>query len=241
MKTMTRKRILVALAVILTCSFINNAQTLDDSQQKRLMELNSSILHFDQKIAELTKQKQAVEVERLEILQKIAREQPEQSFKNSPPYVVVGVPSHSTVTLLLDGLKREVGLAGIHVKMASTDDALAFLKKKLEMGLVYIRCANAGCGEAYFYSNKEEPSLNAQLVNLSMAMPLDPATFDMTTGDSEKAARSEVSTPNQPAGAASVSESSRPTPGTDVHVKGYYRKDGTYVQPHTRSAPRRKP
>jgi peptidoglycan hydrolase CwlO-like protein len=31
------------------------------------------------------------------------------------------------------------------------------------------------------------------------------------------------------------------TPGTDVHVKGYYRKDGTYVRPHTRSAPKRKP
>lgn len=24
-----------------------------------------------------------------------------------------------------------------------------------------------------------------------------------------------------------------------VHVNGYVRKDGTYVQPHTRSAPRR--
>ena len=23
----------------------------------------------------------------------------------------------------------------------------------------------------------------------------------------------------------------------DVHVKGYYRKDGTYVRPHVRSAP----
>lgn len=32
---------------------------------------------------------------------------------------------------------------------------------------------------------------------------------------------------------------SRSTGGT-VHVKGYYRKDGTYVRPHTRSAPRRR-
>lgn len=30
------------------------------------------------------------------------------------------------------------------------------------------------------------------------------------------------------------------TPGTDVRVKGYYRRDGTYVRPHTRSAPRRR-
>lgn len=28
-------------------------------------------------------------------------------------------------------------------------------------------------------------------------------------------------------------------PGGTVNVKGYYRKDGTYVHPHTRSAPRR--
>jgi hypothetical protein len=27
--------------------------------------------------------------------------------------------------------------------------------------------------------------------------------------------------------------------GGSVHVRGYYRRDGTYVQPHTRSAPRR--
>jgi len=30
------------------------------------------------------------------------------------------------------------------------------------------------------------------------------------------------------------------SPGKTVNVKGYYRKDGTYVRPHTRSAPRRK-
>lgn len=29
------------------------------------------------------------------------------------------------------------------------------------------------------------------------------------------------------------------TAGTDVHVKGYTRKDGTYVRPHTRAAPGR--
>jgi hypothetical protein len=32
------------------------------------------------------------------------------------------------------------------------------------------------------------------------------------------------------------------SPGTDVRVRGYYRKDGTYVKPHTRSSPgRRRP
>ncbi len=28
------------------------------------------------------------------------------------------------------------------------------------------------------------------------------------------------------------------SPGREVHVRGYTRKDGTYVAPHTRSAPK---
>jgi hypothetical protein len=31
-----------------------------------------------------------------------------------------------------------------------------------------------------------------------------------------------------------------PSTGGTVHVRGYYRKDGTYVRPHTRSSPRRR-
>lgn len=31
-----------------------------------------------------------------------------------------------------------------------------------------------------------------------------------------------------------------PSSGKTVNVRGYYRKDGTYVRPHTRSAPRRR-
>ena len=36
------------------------------------------------------------------------------------------------------------------------------------------------------------------------------------------------------------SSSNYSSPGKTVNVKGYYRKNGTYVRPHTRSAPRRK-
>lgn len=36
------------------------------------------------------------------------------------------------------------------------------------------------------------------------------------------------------------SSSTRSSSGGTVHVKGYTRKDGTYVKPHTRSAPKRK-
>ena|SRR5687767_13513050 len=39
---------------------------------------------------------------------------------------------------------------------------------------------------------------------------------------------------------SSSSNSSSSSSGGTVYVKGYYRKDGTYVRPHTRSAPKRK-
>lgn len=41
-------------------------------------------------------------------------------------------------------------------------------------------------------------------------------------------------------GAASSASSTPSSSGGTVHVKGYYRKDGTYVRPHTRRAPRRR-
>ena len=40
-------------------------------------------------------------------------------------------------------------------------------------------------------------------------------------------------------GPSSRSQSLGTASGGTVHVRGYYRKDGTYVRPHTRSAPRR--
>ena len=39
---------------------------------------------------------------------------------------------------------------------------------------------------------------------------------------------------------SSSSYSSQSNSGGSIHVKGYTRKDGTYVRPHTRSAPRRR-
>jgi endonuclease YncB( thermonuclease family) len=39
---------------------------------------------------------------------------------------------------------------------------------------------------------------------------------------------------------SSRSSANRRSPGTEVHVRGYTRKNGTYVAPHTRSAPRRR-
>jgi len=49
-----------------------------------------------------------------------------------------------------------------------------------------------------------------------------------------------TTTSSEPYGSRTLSMPSTTTsPGGPVQVKGYYRKDGTYVRPHTRSAPRR--
>jgi hypothetical protein len=52
-----------------------------------------------------------------------------------------------------------------------------------------------------------------------------------------KITSSQTSTSTQTNSSSYNSTSSRPK---TVNVKGYYRKDGTYVKPHTRSAPRKK-
>lgn len=43
-----------------------------------------------------------------------------------------------------------------------------------------------------------------------------------------------------PANRSINSDSYEPSSGGTVHVKGYYRKDGTYVRPHTRKAPKKR-
>lgn len=48
------------------------------------------------------------------------------------------------------------------------------------------------------------------------------------------------SSTNSSSTSSTQSSSNYSSPGKTVNVKGYYRKNGTYVQPHTRSAPRRK-
>lgn len=51
---------------------------------------------------------------------------------------------------------------------------------------------------------------------------------------------SKTSSYSSPSVRSSSRYSSQSNSGGSVHVKGYTRKDGTYVKPHTRSAPRRR-
>lgn len=51
---------------------------------------------------------------------------------------------------------------------------------------------------------------------------------------------SKITPHSSPTVRSSSSYRSSSSSGGSVHVKGYTRKDGTYVKPHTRSAPRRR-
>lgn len=51
--------------------------------------------------------------------------------------------------------------------------------------------------------------------------------------------QSEPVTPPTPAPKYNYGSTTPSNSSGDVHVKGYYRKDGTYVKPHTRSKPRK--
>ncbi len=57
--------------------------------------------------------------------------------------------------------------------------------------------------------------------------------------EEEQAAASRRLSQTIPSGTGFSSSTGSSTPGSDVKVRGYYRSDGTYVAPHTRSAPRR--
>lgn len=61
-----------------------------------------------------------------------------------------------------------------------------------------------------------------------------------STAGAGAAAPQAVAPQTSPGAAPYVSPGTGRSPGTDVHVRGHYRKDGTYVRPHTRSAPRRR-
>lgn len=88
------------------------------------------------------------------------------------------------------------------------------------------------------------------LLFLLLATPTTQAAFAET--QEAKRELQEVAPPEQEPATVTASPEERPAtvvgpaprspsgePGR-VDVKGYYRKDGTYVKPHTRSAPRRK-
>lgn len=88
------------------------------------------------------------------------------------------------------------------------------------------------CGQVYLYGDKSGTSLNAELIKNGLASVADDAKYDVAA---YLPAKTQSGTPTTSDSTYTPSPSS--SAGKDVHVRGYTRKDGTYVPPHTRSAP----
>lgn len=76
-------------------------------------------------------------------------------------------------------------------------------------------------------------SVRAKTATLPLSETTPPAVVD------SESATSPTPLVPEPSERVSPSTSTPSTTGGPVQVRGYYRKDGTYVRPHTRRAPRR--
>jgi hypothetical protein len=237
-------RIISLLLFLLICGVGASAQSQmePDALQKRLAELNAAINDLEAKASEINSRKNVLEGERQRILSFLAHIQVEDDFKNQKGYVVVRVDDSVSVTLLVSGREKSFRLFGIVSN--KPDEGKAFLKKRLVAGIAYIRCQDSNCMWGYLYDQKEAPSLNAELVNLGYASTLIPDALDERkytfTGVQQSEETRTAPDPHTPTTSSSTN-TSKSSPGSEVQVKGYYRKDGTYVKPHTRGAPKRKP
>jgi hypothetical protein len=219
------------LLLILICAFSAFAQHSQPSpteREKALEEINSSLATIQSDIDDLNRKKSILERNRVALLETMATDNQQSAFGGA--VVVVRVSGERSVVLLIEGQKQEVYLAGLVVKMDQSTNAIDFLTRELSNGIVYPKCKESSCIEVELFTSKDKPSLNCGLIDSGIAMALSTGSLSCASMSSLKV--------SEPAGEVSQPSSSR-TPGTDVHVKGYYRKDGTYVRPHTRSAPGR--
>jgi hypothetical protein len=238
------KRFIFSLLIVLCCCSTTIAQSQTDTQRKRLVELNTALQDLEQKALDLNKQKKALEDERASLLKIIAKSEAEDEFNNSTGYTVDSVVAENSVRLLIHGNQKLVWLYGIFAS-DKRDETIAFLKKKLINGKAYIKCQDTGCSTVLLYAEKGQLSLNSQIIFEGLGRPVSDealanirSEFGTANGGQTVTTSNPSSTPNYSSPSSGTSSS---TPGTDVNVKGYYRKDGTYVRPHTRSAPGRKP
>jgi hypothetical protein len=245
------KKVITIALIMLVLAATAFGQT--EEQRKRLAELNSAIQDLDDKARELDRQKDKLQAERKQLLDSIAADQFHQRYESPDGYLVMSIDELPLLTLLVDGKPKPLRLEGVMV--SNQADARNFLGRKLLGGTVLVRCTDEFCSWGFIYLKPDEPSLNAQLVDAGFAMMLNPRTLERarrtynTTANlssqepvpsSSGVAPASLSPVAAPVSAPPYSSSER-QPGTEVHVKGYYRKDGTYVRPHTRSAPGRRP
>jgi hypothetical protein len=95
---------------------------------------------------------------------------------------------------------------------------------QLDVVPIQIIVRNKNTGEVYFNNALD----NFLGIKINPSSSSEPITANSSSSDEASTSSS------SPAGKSSTSDSSK-----TVQVRGYTRKDGTYVKPHTRSAPRK--
>jgi hypothetical protein len=198
-------------------------------QRAKLAELNKAIYDLESRINEARSKKEQLEAERTRILSEVKTAQSEAVLDGS---IVVRIHDHMTVILLAGGQEKIFRLSEMSVNPGKEDQAKTFLKTALIEGTAYVKCDDPICAWGLLFADRKGQSLNAQMVSAGLARSWGTSPEVPTTSETQSETSQQSETTATPS-----SSSPRSTPGTDVHVKGYYRKDGTYVRPHTRSAP----
>lgn len=227
-----------ALLLILAVAICSQAQQSTIQPDQRLIEIQSEMRVIQVQIDALNRRQSELEKERLEIVHSSApldslsrlviRKLPGANDADSLKRIrLIRATETGSVIVFLDGKQREASLAAIVIRPGQTENAGSFLRHELPTGFGYARCTTLECDEIEIYPEGQTTSLNARMVEMGIA--------DRLSGSS---GLPQNSTATEIGPLPSIPQKS--TPGTEVQVKGYYRKDGTYVRPHTRSAPRRR-
>lgn len=232
--------VIFALMVLVGQAVAQESKTLPDPRQKQIEEINAEIESLQRQLDQLDSKKKELERQRT-LLLSVAQEPGEIDPLSEIRFPVVRVASEQTIVLLMNGREQEVYLSGVSVKLGRSGDAVSLLNRELAVGRAYARCLNQGCTEARLYAQTGSPSLNCKLLDTGVAF-LWGTPLNCSDDDVARIPAQDVNLERSTEASGSDSSSNSPSrlPGTEVKVKGYYRKDGTYVRPHTRSAPRRR-
>jgi len=211
----------------------SSKRTLESLERSREENLRRKA-ELDRDIARLGAERDTVlqgialqEAQISKLNEQIAFEEAEQRFLSGPALQVSDVTG---LSILVDfpGMRRWVTLNGIRALDAREGQLDSFLRRRLLKKSVYVRCAEATCSNVEVYIDRKASSLNVELVQLGLATLTPQSGIDLSRSSSPSPESSKEASP-------SISGTS--APGKDVQVRGYTRKDGTRVRPHTRSAP----
>lgn len=187
-----------AILVVLLSLGINSAaqehtrESLE-SKKKQLLALEFSLAEYKRKSNELDMQLKALaelqaqvqksideqEEDSSELQEKIAIEEEELAFLDSPPRAIVAVSDSDTYLIDFNGTRRTVKMHGLNIDPLKSAEITRALKKRLVKKRVYVRCADTDCNQVYLYISRTGASLNAKLVQAGLAFASGDSKYDV--------------------------------------------------------------